>query len=121
MKDINIDVFLSPDCDPRSRIAFSGSKAPDANLRRKAQRIAKAVDAGQFEAVKASWTDEEVREAQGYVPGVDETPDGLRYRLIPAYIRVAEVVGEAGRSGAHDALADILGDGSGSTSDDPFG
>ena len=108
--DVTLDVFLSKDCAPNSKIAFGSCNGPDKFLNQRAKRIAAAVEAGRFDARMANWSVEELENAQGYVKGVDEVPDGPRYELIPCYIRVSQVMGDRIRDGAHDALSDILGD-----------
>lgn len=116
-RNFNLEAFLDRSCNPATKVAFSGTKSTDPGLRRHAERIAQAVEAGHFDAITADMTDEERRIATGYLPG-EEVPEGPRYCLIPCFIRVSESLEGKARPGSVDPLAAILGD---YASDDPFG
>ena len=116
-RHFNLEVFLNRECNPATKVAFSGTKSTDPGLRRTAERIGQAVEAGQFDAITADMTDDERREAVGYLAG-EEIPEGPRYRLIPCYIRVSESLEGKARPGSVDPLAEILGS---VDSDNPFG
>ena len=116
-RHFNLEVFLDRSCHPATKVAFSGTKSSDAGFRQKAERLGKAVVAGTFDAITADMTDEEQREAVGYIQGED-VPEGPRYRLIPCFIRVKESLEGRTRAGTVDPLAGILGE---AESDNPFG
>jgi len=90
----------TPDFSFGQRLGFTSMGINDPNVKRNLARLGKLATQGNLEAIPSNATVEQVREAQGYVPGTKKPEEGLSYHVVPVFMRVVEVMDGKEREGS---------------------